>query len=185
MHLNWEAMMLTCVIVIFHPPLISPYWILPTFCFSSPLLALLPFQTPPPPPLEIPCLPFLINVGPIAIQSPNPTPSRDNLPSHRENSPVTQTSPEPTLLSWGGGPREKIPPYPWPHGKPGLIALIGPIRPYCSQSPLILLRCVTEIKFAQNLRWLGNWHQHWYFQHIAYQIKSWMEFLGPILAKLH
>ena len=40
----------------------------------------------------------------------------------------------------------------WPHGKPGLIALIGPLRPYCSQSPLILLRCVTEIKFAQNLR---------------------------------
>ena len=23
---------------------------------------------------------------------------------------------------------------------------------------LILLRCVTDIKFAQNLRWLGNWH---------------------------
>ena len=43
------------------------------------------------------------------------------------------------------------PPNPWPHGKPGLIALIGPLRPYCSQSPLILLRCVTEIKFAQNL----------------------------------
>ena len=28
---------------------------------------------------------------------------------HRENSPVTLTSPEPTLLSWGGEPREKIP----------------------------------------------------------------------------
>ena len=27
--------------------------------------------------------------------------------SHRENSPVTQTTPEPTLLSWGGWPREK------------------------------------------------------------------------------
>ena len=25
-------------------------------------------------------------------------------------------------------------------------------------SSLILLRCVAEIKFAQNLRWLGNWH---------------------------
>ena len=49
-------------------------------------------------------------------------------------------------------------PHPWPHGKPGLIVLIGPLRPYCSQSPLILLRCVMEIKFAQNLRWLGNWH---------------------------
>ena len=71
---------------------------------------------------------------------------------HRENSPVTQTSPEPTLLSWGGGPLEKIFPHPWPHGKPGLIMLIGPLRPYCPQSPLILLRCVTEIKSAQNLR---------------------------------
>ena len=76
--------------------------------------------------------------------------------THRENSPITQTSPEPTLLSWGGGPLEKNSPHPWPHGKPGLITLIGPLRPYCSQSPLILLRCVTEIKFAQNLRWHGN-----------------------------
>ena len=54
--------------------------------------------------------------------------------SHRENSPITQTTPEPTLLSWGGWPREKISPHPWPHGKPGLIALIGPLRPYCSQA---------------------------------------------------
>ena len=75
---------------------------------------------------------------------------------HRENSPITQTTPEPTLSSWGGWPREKSPPHPWPHNKPGLIALIGPLRPYCSQSPLILLRCITEIKFAQNLCWLGN-----------------------------
>ena len=52
---------------------------------------------------------------------------------HRENSPVTQTTPEPTLLSWGGRPREKKFPHPWPHGKPGLIALIGPLRPYSSQ----------------------------------------------------
>ena len=34
-------------------------------------------------------------------------------------------------------------PHPWPHCKPRLIALIGPLRPYYS-SPLILLRCVTE-----------------------------------------
>ena len=32
----------------------------------------------------------------------------------RENSPVTQTTPEPTLLSWGGWPRGKIFPHPWP-----------------------------------------------------------------------
>ena len=75
---------------------------------------------------------------------------------HRENSPVTQTTPEPTLLSWGGLPRGNFPPHPRPHSKPALIAFIWPFRPYCSQSPLILLRRVTEIKFAQNLRWLGN-----------------------------
>ena len=52
-------------------------------------------------------------------------------------------------------------------------------------SPLISLRCVTEIKFAQNLRWLWNWHWNCHFQHIAYRIESQMEFLGPILAKLY
>ena len=52
-------------------------------------------------------------------------------------------------------PTPPPPPPPHPHtpplatrGKPGLIALIGPLRPYCSQSPLILLRYVTEIKFC-------------------------------------
>ena len=53
---------------------------------------------------------------------------------HRDNSPVTQTTPEPTLLSWGGWPCEKIFPHPWPHSKPGLIVLNGPLRPYCSQA---------------------------------------------------
>ena len=32
------------------------------------------------------------------------------IPTHRENSPVTQTTPEPTLSSLGGWPREKSPP---------------------------------------------------------------------------
>ena len=32
---------------------------------------------------------------------------------HRENSPVTQTTPEPTVLTWGGWPREKYFPHPW------------------------------------------------------------------------
>ena len=41
-----------------------------------------------------------------------PAPACGMWVSHRENSPVTQTSPEPTLLSWGGGPREKFPPPP-------------------------------------------------------------------------
>ena len=52
-------------------------------------------------------------------------------------------------------------------------------------SPLIWLRCITEIKFAQNFRWLGNWHYNRHSQHIVYRIESWMEFLGPVVAKLH
>ena len=32
---------------------------------------------------------------------------------HRQNSPITQTTPEPTLLSLGGWPCEKISPHPW------------------------------------------------------------------------
>ena len=49
------------------------------------------------------------------VKSNLPVSIRNNLPGresihHRENSPspVTQTSPKPTLLSWGGGPREQI-----------------------------------------------------------------------------
>ena len=65
-----------------------------------------------------------------------------NTLKHRENSPVTQTTPEPTLLSLGGWLRDKFPPtppptpppHPWPHSKPGLSTLIGPLRPYCSQA---------------------------------------------------
>ena len=77
---------------------------------------------------------------------------------HRENSPVAQTTPRAHTVILGRlTSRKKSPPPPWPQGKPGLIALIGPLRPYCSHSLLISLRCVTEIKFAQNLRWLGNW----------------------------
>ena len=34
---------------------------------------------------------------------------------HFENSPVTQTMPEPTLLSWGSWPRDKFPPLPPGH----------------------------------------------------------------------
>ena len=53
--------------------------------------------------------------------------------SHRENSPVTQTTPEPTLLCWSGWPREKLFPHPWSRCKPGLIVFIGPLRLYCSR----------------------------------------------------
>ena len=80
---------------------------------------------------------------------------------HMENSPITQTTPEPTLFFLGGWPREKNFPHPWPHCKPGLIALIGPLRPYCSQTlwscsgmsrkPNLLKTCVgleTDIRIA-------------------------------------
>ena len=49
---------------------------------------------------------------------------------HREDSPITQTTPEATLLSLGGWPREQIPPpTPGHTTKPGLIALITGINP--------------------------------------------------------
>ena len=73
------------------------------------------------------------------------------IPFHRENSPVTQTTPEPTLLSWGGWPCEKNFPHPWPHGKPGLIALIGPLRPYCSPKPFDLAQVCHGNKICSKL----------------------------------
>ena len=37
---------------------------------------------------------------------------------HRENSPVIQTTPKPTLLTWGGRPRKNIlHPHPWPRSQ--------------------------------------------------------------------
>ena len=79
---------------------------------------------------------------------------------HRENSPVTQTTPEPTLLSWGGWPREPTTPphptpHPWPHCKPGLIAFIGPLRPYCSQA---LWSC-SGVSWKKNCPKLADWWQ--------------------------
>ena len=51
------------------------------------------------------------------------------LPIHRENSPVTQTTPEPTLLSWGGWPREKFAPNPGHTANPVLLRLSGHLDP--------------------------------------------------------
>ena len=85
-------------------------------------------------------------------------------PMHRENnSPVSQITPEPTLLSWGGWPHEKIPPPPHTHtpshdAKPSLIALIRPFRPHCSRTlwchPLILVchECQNCLRFHQILK---------------------------------
>ena len=77
---------------------------------------------------------------------------------YREKSPVTQTTPEFTLLSWGEWPFEKIFPHPWPHCKSRPYLGYRTTKTQLFSSPLILLRCVTEIQFAQNLHWHGNWH---------------------------
>ena len=69
-------------------------------------------------------------IGPSSLQRPH----RVWWGHHRENSLVTQTTPEPTPLSWGGWPCENFFPKPWSHCKACLIALIGPLRPYCSQA---------------------------------------------------
>ena len=89
---------------------------------------------------------------------------------HRENSPVTQTTPEPTLLSWGGVPREKNFPHPWPHCKPVLIALIGPLRPYCSQA---LLSC-SGVSWKKNCSKLAlTWKLTLKLTFLAHCISNW------------
>ena len=51
-----------------------------------------------------------------------------NLTQYRENRPVTQTTPDRTLLIWGGWQHEP-PPYTLDHAaKPGLNALIRPLN---------------------------------------------------------
>ena len=103
--------------------------------------------------------------------------------SHTENSPVTQTTPKPTLLSWGGWPHENFLPHPWPNGKPGLIALIGKLRPYCSQKPFDLAQVCHGNKICSKR--MLTWKLTLELAFPVYRIKSWMEFVGPILAKLH
>ena len=44
---------------------------------------------------------------------------------HRENCPITQSTPEPTLSSWGGWPCEKQFRHPWPLSKPSLITVLS------------------------------------------------------------
>ena len=68
------------------------------------------------------------------------------LSQHRDNSPATQTTPEPTLLSWGGWTRENPPPpHPWPHCKSGLIGWSpyeGPVmRKMFPFDDVIMLHC--------------------------------------------
>ena len=58
-------------------------------------------------------------------------------------------SPQSPHCHFGAVDHAKNPPSPWTHGKSGLFALIGPLRPYCSQSHLILLRCITEINLLK------------------------------------
>ena len=78
--------------------------------------------------------------------------NRINFTHHRENSPVTQTSPEPTLLSWGGGPLEKIFPHPWPHGKLGLIVrragLLWSQQDFEWRWSVPLFKCLTVLEFS-------------------------------------
>ena len=68
--------------------------------------------------------------------------SKVDLPWHRENSPVTQTTPEPTRLSWEGWPREKYPTHPPPHPTPPyppLVTLPNPVLSLLSGHQLLIL----------------------------------------------
>ena len=58
---------------------------------------------------------------------------------HRENSLITQTTPEPTLLSWGGRPLEKKFPHPWPHSQTGSYHAYQATQTPLFSNPLMLL----------------------------------------------
>ena len=66
---------------------------------------------------------------------------------HRENSPITHSTPEPTLLSWGAWPCERKFPHAWPRHKASLIALIRPLRPHRSR----ILWCYSGVSWMSNL----------------------------------
>ena len=101
--------------------------------------------------------------------------------NHRENSPVTQTTPEPTLLTWGGWPREKYPPPPLQnpvlshlsdHSDPIVLEPFD-VTLWYSVVPQMpnLLKISSDIESD-----VSNGTAHWF--------KSWVEFLGLVLAKL-
>ena len=103
---------------------------------------------------------------------------------YRENSPISQSAPVLTLLSWGRWPRQKIPPHPWPHYKPSLIALIRPFRPHCFRT----LWCYSGVAWMSNLLRISldmKMILEMAFQPITHRFESWIKFLGPVLAKLH
>ena len=85
---------------------------------------------------------------------------------------------------------QKYSPHPWPHGQPGH----RPARSYRANwanqtllfsKPLDLAQVCHRNKICSKASLTWKLTLVLAFQHIAYQIKSWMEFLGPVLAKLH
>ena len=76
-------------------------------------------------------------------------------PWRRENIPVTQTTPKPTLLIWGGCPHHKNFPHPWPscqtwsyHAYQATQTTPTPLCSWTLWCHPLIIRCTTNAKFA-------------------------------------
>ena len=115
---------------------------------------------------------------------------------HRENSPVTQTTSEPTLLSWEGGPRDPPPPPQLPLTPPSpLTTLPNPVflRLSGHTDPIVFIPLMLpfdtqvchERQICLRLHRMLKVILERPFQHITHGFESSIEFLRPLLAKLH
>ena len=91
---------------------------------------------------------------------------------HWENSPITQSIPKPTLLSWGNDHRKKILPHPWPLRRPSLRVIIRPLSPIvlkifdvfqvCHEC-LNLLKISSDIEKILEMAYLAHCTSNWKF----------------------
>ena len=75
-------------------------------------------------------------------------------------------------------------PHLWPRRRPGIIALIRSIRPHWSR----ILWWYSSVSWMSNLLKISSNiesnFRNGFFQHISHRFERWIEFLGPVLAKL-
>ena len=102
--------------------------------------------------------------------------------SHYSNHPRAHTVKLGRMTMW-----KNPTPTPGHTAKSSLIKLIRPLRPHCSRTFDVTLYtqvchdCQICLTFHRILKVIFIW----LFQHIAHRFQSWIEFLWPLLAKLH
>ena len=106
-----------------------------------------------------------------------------------ENSSVTQTTPEPTLLSWGGWPREKISSHPWPPCQTRSYRAYEATQTPLFSKPFDVSLWYSGVPRSPNLLKISSDiesnFRNGFFRHIAHRFESWINCLWPLLAKLH